>query len=744
MMPLKKTLYVIVFSFLFLQLAACTPAPDTGETETVTPGITAPGITSPDGTADEDLPSAPADDTLPIFSHAGGFYGAAFQLTLSSAENTDIYYTTDGTDPRTSSSAEKYTQEIKIYNNTKEKNVYSAITNISLNGYTPPDFKVDKGINIRAVVRFADGTYGPVITNSYFVGKTADYYSDFGVISMVTDADYLFDKDTGAYMIGTDYYKWKSSSDYVAYDPGDVQNPTNYNAGGRESEFPVTIQVLKNGTAVYTADVGARIAGNWSRASQQKSFRFYARKEYGDSKMRYAFIDGLNNSEGELLAKFDKFTLRNGGNDHILHFRDAFIQDLASGTAVDVMESEPYILFINGEFWGFYLLREKPEAYYIESRYGIDENDVSVIKNGEMESGEDSILEEYREFCQWAATADMTKESNYKKFCEQMDIQSFMDYIAIETYVSNNDWATGYLNNWMVWRSETTDPSLEKADNKWRFILYDLDFTSGLYGSEGTSYKNDLLGKMDAPDNDFNFPDMLKNLCKNEEFLNAFYENYLSMIDSCFAIDKVTKKLNEYTSAYREATQATLHRFGNSWAAYSYDGEADGLLTFFKKRPAYAKKYLDRFCGKESADTPTYNEATLLPPSQWWYWGGASFEVDYANEIFYAHVPKTLPNSWEAQAGASNLTLEEDHTYRVTFEASCNGNGTFELFVNRNDNGSYPTVSVADFTFTAELKAYECTFVMTMGTNDDWSLCFNFGEGLGDFTIQNVTICEVN
>jgi hypothetical protein len=296
----------------------------------------------------------------------------------------------------------------------------------------------------------------------------------------------------------------------------------------------------------------------------------------------------------------------------------------------------------------------------------------------------------------------------------------------------------------MIWRSEITDSSLEKADKKWRFILYDLDFTSGLYGSEGTSYANDLLGQMDAPGHDFNFPDMLRNLCKNEEFLNAFYDNYLEVMDNCFSYNQVKAKLSEYTRAYKEATEATHHRFGKSWAAYSYDGEADGLLNFFKNRPAFAKKYLDKFCGRSNSGTPTASETKVLPPSKWWYWGGATYEVDYANEIFYAHVPKTLPNSWEAQAGYSNLTLEAGQTYRVTFEASCSGNGTFELFTNRNDNGNYPTVSIADFTFTKELKAYECTFVMTMDTHDDWSLCFNFGEGKGDFTIKNVTISKLD
>jgi len=753
-MTFKKQLHVITISFLMLQCIACQAAPSTVKEHTVAPteaeitvaaAPTTAEITATTAPTVAPTVEAPPEDALPVpvFSHKAGFYDNSFMLTLSSEAGT-IYYTIDGTDPRTSKTARLCTQEIEIYNNTDEPNIYSAVKDISLNNYQPPKFNIDKGKHIRAVVKTADGTYGPVVTNSYFVEKAASFYSTIRVISMVTDANYLFHRDTGAYMVGSRYYDWKNSSDYVKYDPSDVQNKTNYNFDGRESEFPVNIQVFENGTAVYTADVGARISGNWSRSAFQKSFRLYARKEYGDSKMKYAFFDGLTNSEGKEIKKYDKITLRNGGNDHILHFRDAFIHDLASETGIDYMASAPYLLFINGEFWGFYLLREKPEDYYIQSHYGIDETQVTVIKNGSLESGTEAAYGDYWEFCRWAASADMTVEENYQNFCEQMDIQSFMDYIAIETYVGNTDWAYGYLNNWMVWRSETVNPSLPRADGKWRFILYDLDISSGLYGNNDTSFYYDSLGTIDAPWNDFNFPDMLKNLCRNKEFLERFYNNYLSVIDNCFSIEKVEAKLNAYTKAYKEATQATHRRFGNTWAADSYDKEAEGLLDFFQNRPKYAKQHLDVFCGKAAPVSTAPTETKTLPPSKWWYWGEATYKVDYANETFHVTVPKTLDHAWKAQAGVSHLTLEEGSRYHITFEASCNDTGYFELFVNRNDNGDYPTVYIADFDFTKELTRYECTFVMTKETHNDWQLCFNFGEGKGDFVLKNVTISKMN
>lgn len=575
--PTSKTLQGIVVSFLFtLFLTGC------GATETFTdPPVPTPAVNTVE---------------VPTFSTEGGFYDAPFSLTLSSAPGNTIYFTTDGSDPRTSATATAYTTGISIYDNTNDPNVYSAITAITLGDYFPPQYKIDKGIIVRAALKTPDGGFGDVITNSYFVGKNAPYYSELKVISMVTDSSYLFHRDTGAYMIGSKYYEWRKSDGFVQYDSGDVLNVTNYNTKGRESEFPVSIQVFENGKAVYSTSVGARISGNWSRSHAQKSFRFYARKEYGDGNMDYSFFDELTDVNGEPIVSFDKVTVRNGGNDYQeLHFRDALIHNLTKDLAFDVMAAEPCILFINGEFWGFYQIREKTDGNYIESHYGIPKEDVAIIKNSEIEEGTETDLEEFRNFCIWAASTDMSQEANYQQFCDSMDVQSLMDYVAVETYINNADWAKGYGNNWQVWRARTGNPGLPKADGKWRFILYDTEYSTGLYGQVETQYDYDLLNCMDAGDTDFNIPNMVRNLCKNPVFLQAFYDNYIRVMEDCFEPDMVCEMIDAYADAYGDATKDTLNRFGLDWAAYNYDGEVSEFKEFFRLRPEYAKRYLDYF-----------------------------------------------------------------------------------------------------------------------------------------------------
>lgn len=534
---------------------------------------------------------------LPKFSKEGGFFSNNFNLALSSELGNAIYYTLDGSDPRFSKTAKKYKKEISIYNNSNEPNIYSALKDVTLNEYNPPEFNVEKGIIVRAVIKDKKLGFGQTVENSYFVGKTAPYYSQMRVISMVTDAKYLFDQDKGAYMIGSKYYEWKNSDSYQEYHPGDVLNVTNYNSDGKENEFPVCIQVFEKGKSVYSTKVGARIAGNWSRSNAQKSFRFYARKEYGNKSMDYEFFDELKDANGNQINSFDKITLRNGGNDSSeVRIRDPLIHNLVSDLSCDIMASEPCILFINGEFWGFYMIREKTDGEYIKSHYGIKKKNVAVLKNSQIEEGGVEDLDEFRHFCVWAARADMTDKENYKTFCDLMDVQSFMDYMAVQTYINNFDWVKNYTNNWQIWHSKSIEPNVHKADNKWRFIFYDTEYSSGIYNQEDTHYEYDLLNKMYLEkDEKFNFVDMLRNLCKNQEFLQAFYDNYLNIIENNFDPNKVIKIIDEYMAEYKKAIMDTYFRFGLTWMKYNFDPEIEDLKTFYQKRPEYAKKYLDIF-----------------------------------------------------------------------------------------------------------------------------------------------------
>lgn len=676
----------------------------------------------------------------PVFSQNGGFYDSEFLLTLVDNNENEIYYTTDGSDPRTSDTAKLYSEGIRIYNNTNDPNVYSSLQEITLAEYTPTSEKVEKGIVIRAASKSADGKFSEVEHNSYFVGKTASYFKDMKVISMATDSDYLFDKDNGAYMIGKEYYEWVRSPEFEKYDPADTRNPTNYNKEGRESEFPVSIQVIENGKAVYNVDLGAKIAGNWTRAAAQKSMRLVTRSEYGDSSIKHPLFDELTDINGKVIDRFDKVTLWNGGNDYqYLHFRDALIQEIAEDRNVDTMGSEPCLLFIDGEFWGFYMLRERVDADYLEAHFGLDKDDVVVLKNGKLDDGLDSDLEEFKQFCLWAISANMANPLNYEKFCETVDVQSFIDYMAIETYINNSDWQSTGVNNWQAWRSKTVHSNIPEANGKWRFVLYDTDICAGLYNSEKNVANYDSLGKNGPKSQYYNFSAILKNLIRNNEFRQQFYDSYMEIIDTTFDTTTVSSKITEYVNSYEKLTRDTLKRFSLGWAEKNYSKEVQLIRDFFNTRPDYAKRYLEQYCDESKLDI----ENNLSTTNFWSYYGKGEFSSNQDENSFTVKVNTAEDKSWNIQSQAKNILLESGKTYTLSFKASCTTPCELSLGFNHNLNGSYPVCWSDKAKLTQQLQDFSYTFTIDEETYNDWQLYFNYALTAGTYKIVNPRLVEV-
>ena len=73
------------------------------------------------------------------------------------------------------------------------------------------------------------------------------------------------------------------------------------------------------------------------------------------------------------------------GNDHPLTMvRDASIQALLYGQVdIDMMAYEPVVVYLNGEYWGFYGLREKYSKHYVESHHGVDKDSIDFKKQTE-------------------------------------------------------------------------------------------------------------------------------------------------------------------------------------------------------------------------------------------------------------------------------------------------------------------------------------------------------------------------
>lgn len=542
----------------------------------------------------------PADFTPPVFSAEGGFCDAPFSLTLSAADDAAIFYTLDGSTPTVNST--RYTAPIEIADRSAEPNTISAETGIAPTGMfsppvTPPDKPVDKAAVVRAFAVSADGIPSPVVSQTYFVGfkDKAKFYQDVKIVSLQTDADNLFDYETGIYVLGKCHDDWKNGDAYDASVP-DYFMPANYTQKGRDWERPAAIQIFADGKPVAAENAGIRIHGGATRSYAQKSLNVYFRKQYGASKLQCDLFSGNvtgTDDPGRPVTVFDSFMLRNAGNDaYYTRFRDKLNQSLVSGFSFLTQGMEPCIVFLNGEFWGHYEITEKIDASYISSHTGIPKKDIVIVKNEEPDAGAEEAFDSWQQLREYIRGTDFSDQDAYERLCAAIDMQGFAEYVSSEIYVNNINWDS---SNMGMWRSEAYDPENPLSDGKWRFLMFDTEYSTNIYGEAKPS--DNTFAKLMKKDNFIG--DLLKAALKNEGFRQQFRETFTQIAEQNFSSERVNAEINKLEAEYHDMTVATYNRFwcdslGGTQAERNYQQEVQQVRQFFEKRGEQIMKHLDQ------------------------------------------------------------------------------------------------------------------------------------------------------
>ncbi len=541
--------------------------------------------------AEQAGPEIPA----PEFSAASGFYDDPFELTILSEEGLSVYYTRDGSIPDETDTL--YTGPLEVTDRTNEKNVLSARTDIIAPnkwGDAVAPMKVDKATVIRAAAVDGQGNRSAVSTAVYFIGyqDKAEFYRNYKVISLAVEPGDLFDPARGIYIQGNAFDEWLHSD---AFDPtlDEWLIPGNYLNRGREWERPARMQVFDGGTEVFSGEVGIRIHGGANRDSEQKSFNVYTRNEYGTKVIDYDLFDGENISEAEdePIAKYDSFILRNCGNDSkFSRIRDPLIQGLVWGRNFITQAMTPCLVFIDGEFWGQYEITEKLTDDFIHDHFGIKKKNVVLMKNEEVEEGTEEDGQEFAALRSWIRETDFSDGEAYRQLGEQVDLDGLAEYITVEFYICNWDFGD---NNVACWRARETDPDNEWADGKWRFILYDTEYSTGLYGT--VKPEENAIERLREKGGFIS--DLFFGAMENPEFREKFADTYDDLTTAEFADNLVRDAVMELYGRNMDAILATYDRFWPTWpggpnGANVLMSQVQDILNFFAERRQYSDEHV--------------------------------------------------------------------------------------------------------------------------------------------------------
>ncbi|MDE5583631.1 MAG: CotH kinase family protein, partial [Ruminococcus sp.] len=289
---------------------------------------------------------------------------------------------------------------------------------------------------------------------------------------------------------------------------------------------------------------------------------------------------------------------RNAGNDTAYSYlRDNMNQNLVRDRNITSQAMAECVVFIDGEFWGFYTLTEKIGDSYIKSHYGIKKKDVVIIKNAEVEEGTDDDWREWNDTIAKYARADMTADENYSAFCADFDVDSVAEYFSMQIYWCNSDWP---WNNVAVWKSRTIDSENSYADGRWRMLLFDTDFSAGLFQNNETTFRADGFSRVK------NYKDSLSRtffqLMRNSDFKERFYTVFMDMANGNFSSERTDRMLENYVEAYRTPIIDTLERFYAGSFVYRdgtsrFDTECGVIRDFYRNRFGFAVDDLKNHIG---------------------------------------------------------------------------------------------------------------------------------------------------
>lgn len=647
------------------------------------------------------------------FSHESGFYGEAFDLRIQVPEGYTLYYTDDSSTP-TDASKEFPTAGIRIRDRSGESNVYSwkymGRMEQCYKGYAKTRGRTYDPVDKCTVLRFLlvndAGDESRVVTKSYFVGSQFSSenggYQNMSVVSLVSDPYNFFgDGDDVSNALFTNEKYWEKTGNAD-------ERPANFTYFSANKEYS------------FDQDIGVRLHGTSTRGYNQKSLTLFARRKYGAGKFKKAILGGVSDC-GSLVLRTDGTT----------KLQEGFLQSFVSDRAVSTSDYEPTVVFLDGEYYGVFNLMERFSEDYVEAHYGIDSDNVYIVKKGEDSTAEGNTtaaMNSYIATFRKLLNADLSVNRNWQAFINAVDLQSLADYLAIQIFLGNMDWS--FAQNIAVWR--TADPSLEDgtnpyADGKWRFVLYDLDFAAGCWNAvdNWTDRKGDTRSATNygAATNPFTTQmpfvaqkagslTQIVNLMKNPQFVEKFVLAFEDLCNVNFAPDTAVAKTEAAIARIQGAMTKHFKRFGvpvkayysgskegvnnDNWKVKTYFGgysvypttvspdawakEMQFLVNFFRDRTTYVRAYLADYCGISgsavtvniacggAAGTVLLNGATTLRLAD-----GESLACTYYTDYMLtvtAVAPEGYVFTGWTVSGAT-LSSASDPTVKLTLRGNC-------------------------------------------------------------------------
>ncbi|MBN2163791.1 MAG: lamin tail domain-containing protein [Pontiellaceae bacterium] len=468
-----------------------------------------------------------------------GFFNAPFQVSITNiTDGAVVRYTTDGSTP-TESNSTLYTGPITISGTTllrasAFKSGHQPSTPVTRTYLFVNDVLKQDGSGLQSYGYWGhagpDWAVNPGLTNSVITdssGETfmlADALLDLPTVSLVTDWDNWWSDDDGP-ILPDGVTPWQG----IYADPigeNGVRRPVSmefFTADGSES-FTENGQV-----SVVGGGIGGTSADRWKTDKLS---------------MRVAFTDKLNYPVyGEDAAqKYNGLVLdahlgfswahsqSSGQRAHPKYLTDAIASDMQNRMSGKGAPHGRFVhLYLNGLYWGLYDMHERPDEHFAAEYFGGQNEDYDSIKhwpddtdsadsdhdgdpyNDNITNGDDADLQSLLAL----SRSGLSSLSSYQAMDSRLDIDGLIDYLLVNFFYGNNDWAH---KNWY-----TTHNAVE-PDGLWRYHCWDVEHIIEVSMSSfdvASSITCDVTGK----DNSGGPTEIHQDLTANAEYRLRFADH---------------------------------------------------------------------------------------------------------------------------------------------------------------------------------------------------------------------------
>ena len=471
----------------------------------------------------------------PQLSLKGGLYKENIQVTITSTAGTRVRYTLDGSIP-TIDKGTDYTGPIEI-----------------------------KDTAVLRARSFVPGLQPSETETATYVMKT--YYT-LPVISLVMDPDQLWNPETGVYATGN--HPDGTPIDLRAYAHIPFKNPTpTYRLHGKEAR-PAYAEMFDSATGevIFSQGVRAGLLGQFSLDMPQKSFKVMAKAAFGSRYFEAKLF------EDRPYEQYKSFVLRNSGNDQVwTRMVDGVQSRLMDqlGTPVIHQAWRPVIVYLNGQYWGHYNLRERVSRYFVAQHEGIPlekADDMTILEAGSSNYwGSNKEYLAMRDRIRKSSPATNPEDLQY--ILDEVDVDNLFDFLAIQMFFANTD--SGNVRFYRV------------PGGKWRWILFDFDY--GLFNSASNGVLNMMNPKGHGSGDDVDNSLWLKIL-ENDQMRDKFLRRF----GEIFQFFTIQRMLDQVQASYDILAPEMPMHF-ERWAAQNLKNVSadqpqtvDGTLRYWNSR----------------------------------------------------------------------------------------------------------------------------------------------------------------